>query len=78
MCVLIFYKAIVYLKFHLLQPPKVDPGSPLKQKAKAPKFLGESLSLTIMEAAQTTVVHVRIIPNFLLPLPAAEGSTHPE
>lgn len=76
MCLLKFYKAVVCLKFHLLQPLAVDPGSPLKQKTEAPKFLGESLScLRIREAAQIMVAHRRIAPNFFFTLllhPAAE------
>lgn len=72
MCLLKFYKAVACLKFHLLQPLAADPGNPLKQQTEAPKFLGESLScLRIREAAQMTVAHRRIAPNFLL-LPAAE------
>lgn len=76
MCLLKFYKAVVCLKFHLLQPLAVDRGSPLKQKTEAPKFLGESLScLRIREAAQIMVAHRRIAPNFFFTLllhPAAE------
>lgn len=76
MCLLKFYKAVVCLKFHLLQPLAVDSGSPLKQQTEAPKFLGEFLScLRIKDAAQITVAHSRIAPNFFftpLLLPAAE------
>lgn len=72
MCLLIFYKAVVYLKFHLLQSPEVDPRSPLKKQAEAPEFLEVFECLKVTEAVQTTVVHMIITPNFFLPLPAAE------